>query len=206
MPNQFEFQVPTTDGQTLNFGLNTGDTLYLVGANGAGKSSLVSRFANQHQSRARRISAHRQTWFESNTLDMTPKNRQDLEGNVRSADAQPEARWREWNAGGRANMAIFDLIDADTMQERKIAAFVRSGDSAAASKEAETPSPIQVINELMRLSNLSIAVSLEEGQKVVARKRGGSPYSVAEGRVPDGGVASRSHPDAGFGRAGQAAT
>ena len=27
-----------------------------------------------------------------------------------------------------------------------------------------------------------------------------------QGRVPDGGVASRSHPDAGFGRAGQAAT
>ncbi len=141
MTNQFEFQVPTTDGQTFTFGLNAGDTLYLLGANGTGKSSLVSRFANQHQDHARRISAHRQTWFESNTLDMTPKSRQDLENNVRSQDAQPQARWREWNAGGRANMAIFDLIDADTMQERKIAAFVRGGDGAAAFKEAETPSP-----------------------------------------------------------------
>mgnify|MGYP002376892998 FL=1 len=77
-------------------------------------------------------------------------------------------------------MAIFDLIDADTMQERKIAAFVRGGDGAAAFKEAETPSPMQVINELMRLSNLPIEVSLEEGQKVVARKNGGASYSVAE--------------------------
>lgn len=180
MTNQFEFQVPTIDNGTLQFRLYTGDTLYLLGANGTGKSSLVSRFANQHQNMTRRISAHRQTWFESNTLDMTPKNRQELEGNVRSQDAQPHARWREWNAGGRANMAIFDLIDADTMQERKIAAFVRGGDGAAAFKEAETPSPIQVINELMRLSNLPIEVSLEEGQKVVARKNGGAPYSVAE--------------------------
>jgi len=180
MTNQFEFEIPTEDGQTLRFGLNLGETLYMVGANGTGKSSLVSRLANQQQIRARRISAHRQTWFESNTLDMTPKNRQDLENNVRSQDAQPDARWREWNAGGRANMAIFDLVDADTMQERKIAAFVRGGDSAAALKEAETPSPIQVINELMRLSNLPIEVSLEEGQKVVARKKGGAPYSVAE--------------------------
>ena len=180
MTNQFEFHVPTTDGQTLPFSLNPGDTLYLLGANGTGKSSLVSRFANQHQNLVRRISAHRQTWFESNTLDMTPKSRQDLETNVRSQDAQPQARWREWNAGGRANMAIFDLIDADTMQERKIAAFVRGGDGAAAFKEAETPSPMQVINELMRLSNLPIEVSLEEGQKVVARKNGGASYSVAE--------------------------
>lgn len=180
MANQFEFQIPTTDGEALQFGLDAGDTLYLLGANGTGKSSLVSRFASAHQKHARRISAHRQTWFESNTLDMTPRSRQDLENNVRSEDAHPQARWREWNAGGRAHMAIFDLIDADTMQERKIAAFVRGGDSAAAFKEAATPSPIQVINELMRLSNLPIEVSLEEGQKVVARKKGGEPYSVAE--------------------------
>lgn len=180
MANQFDFQIPVPDGQTLPFGLDAGDTLYLLGANGAGKSSLVSLFANKYQDRARRISAHRQTWFESNALDMTPKSRQNLENNVRSQDAQPDARWREWNAGGRANMAIFDLIDADTMQERKIAAFVRSGDSAAALKEAETPSPMQMINELMRLSYLPIEVSLQEGQRVVASKQGGAPYSVAE--------------------------
>ena len=180
MTNQFNLEVPTSDAQILRFDLRAGDMMYLLGANGTGKSSLVSRFANQHQNQARRISAHRQTWFESNTLDMTPRNRQDLENNVRSRDAQPDARWREWNAGGRANMAIFDLIDADTMQERKIAALVRGGDGPAAFKEAETPSPMQVINELMRLSNLPIEVSLEEGQKVVARKKGGAPYSVAE--------------------------
>jgi hypothetical protein len=77
-------------------------------------------------------------------------------------------------------MAIYDLIDADTMQERKIAAFVRAGDDAAAKREAQDPSPIQVINELMRLSNLPIEISLEEGQKIVARKNGGNGYSVAE--------------------------
>lgn len=180
MTNQFDFQIPTSDGQPVSFALHAGDTLYLIGANGTGKSSLVSRFANQHQTRAKRISAHRQTWFESNTLDMTPRNRQDLESSVRSQDAQPQARWREWNPAGRANMAIFDLIDADTMQERKIAALVRSGDGEGAFKEAENPSPMQVINELMRLSNLPIEVSLGEGQTVVARKVGGAPYSVAE--------------------------
>ena len=32
----------------------------------------------------------------------------------------------------------------------------------------------------MRLSNLAIEVSEEEGQKIVARKNGGKVYSVAE--------------------------
>lgn len=180
MTNQFQVNIPSVSGDSIVFSLGVGDVLYLLGANGTGKSSLVSQLFGQFRNNAKRISAHRQTWFESNTLDMTPRNRQDLETNVRSQDAQPEARHREWNPAARANMAIYDLIDADTMQERKIAGLVRAGNIEAAQKEAQNPSPIQVINELMRLSNLPIEISVEEGQKIVARKNSGNGYSVAE--------------------------
>src|SRR5689334_13229194 len=114
MTKPFQFSIPSVSGNPIVFGLNVGDVLYILGANGTGKSSLVSRLFSGNQRNAKRISAHRQTWFESNTLDMTPRNRQDLENSVRSQDAQPEARYREWNGSGRANMAIYDLIDADT--------------------------------------------------------------------------------------------
>jgi ABC-type cobalamin/Fe3+-siderophores transport system ATPase subunit len=177
---KFKIEVPSIVGEAVVVGLDVGDVVYLLGANGTGKSSLVSRIFSQNQNDAKRISAHRQTWFESNTLDMTPRNRQDLESNVRSHDAQPNARYREWNAAGRANMSIFDLIDADTMQARKIADLVRAGSIEEAQQEAKNPSPIQVINELMRLSNLPIEISVEESQKIVARKSGGAGYSVAE--------------------------
>ena len=177
---QFQFNIPSASADPIVFSLRVGDVLYLLGANGTGKSSLVSLLFGMHQNNAKRISAHRQTWFESNTLDMTPRNRHELESNFRSQDAQPHARYREWNAGGRANVAIYDLIDADTMQERKIASLVRADNIKAAQMEAQSPSPIQVINELMRLSNLPIEISVEEGQKIVARKNGGSGYSVAE--------------------------
>jgi ABC-type cobalamin/Fe3+-siderophores transport system ATPase subunit len=180
MPNQFQLSVPTGDGSLTNFTLGIGKILYVLGANGTGKSSLVSRLFSANQQYAKRISAHRQTWFESNTLDMTPRTRLDVGNTFQSQDAHVQARYREWNPSARSTMAIFDLIDADTMQERKIAAFVRAGHDAAAKKEAQDPSPIQVINELMRLSNLPIEVSLEEGQKIVARKNGGQGYSVAE--------------------------
>ena len=180
MTNQFQFNIPSVSGDPIVFSLGVGDVLYLLGANGAGKSSLVSRLFGQYQRNAKRISAHRQTWFESNTLDITPRSRQELENNFRSQDTQLHARYREWNPAGRASMAIFDLIDADTMQERKIAGLVRAGNIEAAQKEAQNPSPIQVINELMRLSNLPIEIGVEEGQKIVARKNGGNGYSVAE--------------------------
>lgn len=164
----------------MEFSLSVGDVLYLLGANGTGKSSLVSRLFNEHQVNSKRISAHRQTWFESNTLDMTPRARQDFDNQFRLQDASLRARYWEWNPAKRAGMAIYDLIDADTMQERGIARQVRAGDIPAAQRAAQNPSPLQVINELMALSNLSIEISLAEGQKIVARKNGGDAYSIAE--------------------------
>ena len=98
-----------------------------------------------------------------NVAIVLPRARQDLENNLRSQDAQPQARYTEWNPTVRAGMAIFDLIEADTMQERRIAAFVRNGDIDAAKLAAKIPSPIQVINETMRLSNLPIEINVEEG-------------------------------------------
>jgi ABC-type lipoprotein export system ATPase subunit len=182
MTNQFHFEIPRTGEDCLKFTLKLGDVLYLLGANGTGKSSLVSRLfsTHGHGAKAKRISAHRQTWFHSNTLDLTPLNRANLETNVQSHDAQDHARYRLDYGAERASMAIFDLIDSDTMLARKIADLVRAGDTAEAQHEAKTPAPIQVINELMRLSHIPIEISIEEGQKIVARKNGGRGYSVAE--------------------------
>lgn len=176
----YKFSIPTTAGETIQLEAGAGEFIFLLGANGTGKSSLVTKLGAQHPESVKRISAHRQTWFESDTLNITPRDRAGLDRQFRSQDLNENARWMEWNAAARANTVIFDLIDADTMAERKIAALVRGGDLDGAAKQAGEPSPIQVINEIMRLSNLPIEISVQEGQRVVARKNGGEPYSVAE--------------------------
>lgn len=181
MTEIYQFSIPRThDEPNLEFVLEPGDALYMLGANGAGKSSLVSRLFNAHSARSKRISAHRQTWFQSNTLDMTPRSRESLENNIRSQDAQDHARYRLDYGAERAGVAIYDLIDSDTMLARRIADLVRAGDMGGAAEEAQIPAPIQVINEMMRLSNIPIEISIEERQKIVARKEGGPTYSVAE--------------------------
>ena len=111
---------------------------------------------------AKRISAHRQTWFESNTLDLTPRARENLEASIRSLDQREYSRWRQEYAAERVGAAIYDLIDADTMLARSISDLVRRDKIAAAQDKAKTPSPIQVVNELLRLSNLPIVISVEE--------------------------------------------
>jgi hypothetical protein len=62
-------------------------------------------------------------------------------------------------------MAIFDLIDADTMVARKIADLVRSDDIDAAKAEAQSPRPLHILNELMRLSNLPIEIRYKNGKQ-----------------------------------------
>jgi ABC-type Mn2+/Zn2+ transport system ATPase subunit len=49
MPNMFQLNIPTGDGPPTTFALGVGDVLYVLGANGTGKSSLVSRLFNQHR-------------------------------------------------------------------------------------------------------------------------------------------------------------
>lgn len=180
MTNQFEFQIPRTNESDLTFVLGPGDVLYMLGANGTGKSSLVSRLFSAHQAKAKRISAHRQTWFRTNTLDMTPQNRDSLEGNIRSQDAQENARYLLEYADQRVGVSIFDLIDSEITLNRKIADLVRVDDAEGAKKKAKTPPPMHVINELMRLSNIPIEIRVEERQKIIAKKDGGPDYSVAE--------------------------
>jgi len=180
MPNTFELQFPLTGGTDFRHSLNTGDILFVLGANGTGKSSLVTKLFAANSAHAKRISAHRQTWFASNSLDMTPSSRNAMEQNIQSHDSQDRARHRLDYPSERTAMAIFDLIDADTMLAREIAALVRAKDLARAEQIAGTPAPLAVINQLMRSSNIPIEIGIEERQKVVAKKNGGTPYSIAE--------------------------
>ena len=180
MPEQFDITFNQITGEKFSYSLELGKILFILGANGTGKSSLISQIFKTHHQHAKRISAHRQTWFTSNTLDMTPRSRDDLENNIKSRDQQIYARYREDYAAERAGVAIYDLIDSDTMLAREITDLVRDGKVEEACEKAKTPSPIQVINELMRLSNMPVEISLEERQRIMASRSGSAPYSIAE--------------------------
>ena len=142
-----EFTLPDTVGGQQKIVVNEGEALFVVGANGTGKSSLMQRFFTQHRNNAKRISAHRQTWFTSNTLDFTPATRKQTGVNLENDDAQESARWMDSYGSERSSAAIFDLINADNIRSRKIAEQIDLGslEAALATNEEEaclgTPIP-----------------------------------------------------------------
>lgn len=154
--------------------------MFILGANGTGKSSLMQQLYATHRGNARRISAHRQTWFSSNAITLSPEQKRNTETNIRAMDANPQARWRDDYSAHRPGIAIYDLIDAENVRARSIAGAVDSNEIDLAKDLSKKDAPIKIINELLRLSNMPIEISVHENEQVVASKSGGDPYSIAE--------------------------
>ncbi len=176
----FNLTIPHITGQAVDLRVTLGESIFVLGANGTGKSSLMQHFYASHYGHARRIAAHRQTWFSSNAITLSPQDKRNTESSILSSDTSPQSRWSDTYAAYRASIAIFDLIDAENVRARSIAGAVDDDDMSLAKKLSEKDAPIQIINELLRLSNIPIQISVRENEQVVASRDGGLPYSIAE--------------------------
>jgi ABC-type Mn2+/Zn2+ transport system ATPase subunit len=176
----FDLNIPCPRGELLYFPINVGDKVFVMGANGTGKSSLMQWLYRSYFPNVQWISAHRQTWFLSNTMDLSSQQKLDYEKAMRNGDVISAARWKDDYPSQRASMAIYDLIDADNARNRAIAGAVDSHNMEDAEALSNKDAPIKIINELLRLSNIFIEISVNENNQVIARKCGGTPYSIAE--------------------------
>jgi hypothetical protein len=136
--------------------------------------------ANANSAKARRISAHRQTWFTSGAITLSPADRRNTGQNIIGQDQQPYSRWRDVYAEARAFIAIYDLIEAENVRARRITEAVDTKNIELAQTLSKEGAPIKVINELLRLSNIPIVLSIKANEEVVASKSDSPPYSIAQ--------------------------
>ena len=176
----FNLQFPAQNAEVSQLRLEAGEMLFVLGANGTGKSSLMFHIAKQNQGATRKISAHRQTWMNSDALDMTPSTKMQTEQQIQNEDRQQKSRYRDSYPAQRASMTIYEFIDAENIRARRIAGLVDGGDLDAAADAAKKEAPITVINELLRHSNIPITISIHENERVMASRGEGSAYSAAE--------------------------
>ncbi|HCG5239293.1 TPA: AAA family ATPase [Vibrio parahaemolyticus] len=160
--------------------VESGNVMFLVGANGTGKSSLMHLFGAQNPTKARRITAHRQVWFNSDSVDLTPASRQQTETTINNIDRQEQSRWKDDYAHQRSQVTIFDLIDFENVEARKIAEAARLGDMSAVESLAKNQAPIAQMNDILRLSNLNFQIQIDAGSKLSAIRDDYPPYSIAQ--------------------------
>ena len=76
-----DWKIPRISGDSIELSLKNGDQLFIIGPNGSGKSALIQQFVSEiGANKIKRISAHRQTWLPSGTINLTPAQRKDFEG------------------------------------------------------------------------------------------------------------------------------
>src|SRR4051812_27900684 len=113
----FSLFIPAGEStEPLKLTVDVGEMLFILGANGTGKSSLMQAFASQSGDRTRRIAAHRQTWFRSGSPEFTGKQRTDYERNLIYQDQREDSRWIDHSPEQRAQMAIFDLVNSENVR------------------------------------------------------------------------------------------
>ncbi|WKN45884.1 AAA family ATPase [Tunicatimonas pelagia] len=175
-----QFNYNDTDGSLKEHTLKAGEVIFVVGANGVGKSSLMQRLVEINQDHSKRISAHRRTWLASNALSLTARDKIDIEKQMSYSDKESVARWSDHYAEQRSNIAIYELIEAENVRAREIAKLVDGGNLEEAENKSNTKSPLATINELMKMASLPIEISISNDNQLFANKNGSDEYSIAE--------------------------
>ena len=178
------WSIPQISGQSLPITLEANDRLFIVGANGSGKSALIQHLvsSNRGNSQIKRISAHRQTWFNSGSIDLTPQRRKQFDQQNTRQEAEDQARWKDDYAQTRQSAVLFDLVAKENARARLIARHIDGQNVEEAKKiAAESVSPFDQLNELLALGTLAVTLKNSNDEEILAQHQdAGSQFSIAQ--------------------------
>ena len=179
--NKYSISIPTSNNNgQLDFSLGAGESLFVLGANGVGKSALMHRLFGQYSNQAKRIVAHRQTWFPHNNISITATQKKQNEQNIVAKDREIQSRYQDTYSSFKSELSIFELINSENISNKKIADAMREQRIDDAKKLSQFLSPINEINEILAISNIPIKLKLKENEGLFASKNGCIPYSISE--------------------------
>ena len=175
------FQIPQINGESDSISLSSGDILFVLGANGSGKSGLMQHIHNKHTEQTRWISALRQTFFVRDFQILGSLEKQSTEDAIRGRETSPEYRWTDDYARTKPNLWITDLINMERVRSQEITRLVdaRNKDRAM-DYSSEHQSPLEIVNQLLKQSNIPVTLKLENYDTVLASKNQSEPYSIAQ--------------------------
>ena len=125
--SSMNWDIPRISDEPLHISLQSNDRLFIVGPNGSGKSALIQHLVSGHQGRnIRRISAHRQTWLGSGSLDLTPLGRKEFGERNPDVERNYGALWQEYDSELKQSAVLFDLVANENTRARSVTSFVDS--------------------------------------------------------------------------------
>jgi ABC-type cobalamin/Fe3+-siderophores transport system ATPase subunit len=176
----FQYIIPNAEGDPTEIILQPGQMLFVLGANGTGKSTLLHKITTSLGRRATRLSAHRQVWFHSNSADILSSQRDQSLSNLQARENEDQSRYMDPNAGTRNQILLFDFLKSNESINSKIAEAARSKNTLLVEKLIENESPLQKLNRLLLASNLHFQINFDEHGRYLASRQGFTAYSISE--------------------------
>ena len=167
----FTLEIPTTNAQPHALSLKANDVVFVLGANGTGKSTLLHNFYVRNSTAAVRLAAHRRTWLDSSAVTISPQNTQATAENIRTNTTRPEALWRGDYESDKPMLALAKLLDAENTRTRAFrATFDQLPDDQSPAESmdklqqaaAATDSLLTAITQLLQSANMPIRISISE--------------------------------------------
>lgn len=179
---QINWEIPRISGNPLPITLKKGDQLFIVGANGSGKSALMQHFASTHPHKPIKwIIAHRQIWFDSGSLKFTPQSRDAYAQNVERYNANTAARWQDIWGADVLSVSLFDLAEKENADAHHIRNCVNTMNDLQKIKEinAKLSSPFAQINDLFDRATLTVKLK-RDSNEILATTLQGTDFSLAK--------------------------
>ena len=173
-------QIPQIEGDPRSISMSASDVVFILGANGTGKSSLMQYNFNKYKDKACWVSALRQTFFRRD-FALSLNEKISTETAIRSRAASTELRWTDEYAGVKPNIIITNLINMVQKRSRQISSLIdqdKADDALCYAQNRE--SILDTINQLLRQSNIPISIELNGNETILARKFEREPYSIAQ--------------------------
>ena len=182
-PTHMEWKIPQIEDEPLIISLESGSPLFVVGPNGSGKSALIQHAVSTlGTANVRRISAHRQMWLNSSSINLTPHSRRQFDQQLNKGEPNPVYRYLERDAGTRIASVLFDLTVKENDLARRIMNLAFSGDEEDIKKITEAERPVfDKLNDLLRVGRLAVTIRNSAGEQILAQHRDVSePYGMEQ--------------------------
>ena len=182
-PIQWDILLKYRNRHKITISLDAGKCLFIVGANGSGKSALIQQFVTElHHKKIPfdRYVAHRQPWFdnEATRAGKSAKDRLNENTTVMTLEADRSGRWSNPTAENGLkfentfdgliemcyafNRSITSLNDSEQITEERILKI----------ESLENQNPLNKFNDLLKHGNIPITFSLDNPNspsKLIAR-------------------------------------
>jgi ABC-type lipoprotein export system ATPase subunit len=170
----------TTPNSTITIEVKAYKPIFILGRNGTGKSALVHDIFGKLGHLAVYIPGSRPSYFENESLSLTPATRRNLTGNLRSWDSSPDTRWKSISGTSRNEKAIHDLQAAEVQYKIDAANEIKidGANSVAIARLQSNNSPLDRLNMLLEQANLPVRIKIEKSELMA--ERSGNIYSIAK--------------------------